>query len=83
MTALYARLFAGAPISVAMAAGRALLAQTPSGFVYLAIVVDAFTREVVGWAMAEHLRTELVLDAVGMAITSRQARGYLAPASAS
>src|SRR3954466_7671706 len=42
------------------------------GFVYLAIVVDAFSRKVVGWAMADHLRTELVLDAVGMAITTRK-----------
>jgi putative transposase len=33
------------------------------GFVYLAVVVDAFSRKVVGWAMADHLRTELVLDA--------------------
>jgi putative transposase len=41
------------------------------GFVYLAVVVDAFSRKVVGWAMADHLRTELVLDAVGMAITAR------------
>src|SRR4051794_41956536 len=42
------------------------------GFVYLAVVVDAFSRTVVGWAMADHLRTELVLDAVGMAITTRK-----------
>jgi transposase InsO family protein len=35
-------------------------------------VVDAFSRTVVGWAMADHLRTELVLDAVGMAITTRK-----------
>jgi putative transposase len=42
------------------------------GFVYLAVVVDAFSRKVVGWAMADHLRTELVLDAVGMAITARK-----------
>jgi transposase InsO family protein len=42
------------------------------GFVYLAVVVDAYSRKVVGWAMADHLRTELVLDAVGMAITSRK-----------
>ena len=42
------------------------------GFVYLAVVVDAFSRKVVGWAMADHLRTELVLDAVGMAITTRR-----------
>ncbi len=46
--------------------------RTWEGFVYLAIVVDAFSRKVVGWAMADHLRTELVLDAVGMAITTRE-----------
>ena len=33
------------------------------GFLYLAVVVDAWSRRVVGWAMATHLRTELVLDA--------------------
>jgi transposase InsO family protein len=46
--------------------------RTWEGFVYLAVVVDAFSRKVVGWAMADHLRTELVLDAVGMAITARR-----------
>jgi putative transposase len=46
--------------------------RTWEGFAYLAIVVDAFSRRVVGWAMADHLRTELVLDAVGMAITTRK-----------
>jgi putative transposase len=42
------------------------------GFLYLAVVVDAYSRRIVSWAMAEHLRTELVLGAVGMAITSRK-----------
>jgi transposase InsO family protein len=46
--------------------------RTWEGFVYLAVVVDAFSRKVVGWAMADHLRTELALDAVGMAITARR-----------
>jgi hypothetical protein len=37
-----------------------------------------FSRKVVGWAMADHLRTELVLDAVGMALFARQPeRGQL------
>ena len=49
---------------------RHQLLRSWEGFVYLATVVDAFSRKVVGWAMADHLRTELVLDAVGMAITS-------------
>jgi transposase InsO family protein len=42
--------------------------RTWEGFLYLAVVVDAYSRRVVGWAMADHLRTELILDAVGMAI---------------
>jgi len=46
--------------------------RTWEGFLYLAVVVDAFSRRVVGWAMADHLRTELVLDAVGMAIFARR-----------
>jgi putative transposase len=48
------------------------------GFLYLAVVVDAYSRRVVGWAMADHLRTELVLDAVGMALFARKPeRGQL------
>jgi len=42
------------------------------GFLYLAVLVDACSRRVVGWAMADHLRTELVLDAVGMALFTRR-----------
>ena len=34
---------------------------TWNGFVFLAIVLDVFSRKVVGWAIANHLRTELVL----------------------
>ena len=46
--------------------------RTWEGFLYLAVVVDAFSRRIVGWAMADHLRTELILDAVGMAIARRR-----------
>jgi len=46
--------------------------RTWVGFLYLAVVVDAFSRRVVGWAMANHLRTELVLDALEMAIHQRK-----------
>ena len=42
--------------------------STWSGFLYLAIVLDAYSRRVVGWSMANHLRTELVLEALNMAI---------------
>jgi len=45
---------------------------TWSGFLYLAIVLDVFSRKVVGWAMENHLRTELMLDAIDMAITMRR-----------
>ena len=45
---------------------------TWTGFVYLAIVLDVFSRKVVGWAMAHHLRTELVLGALNMAIGQRR-----------
>jgi putative transposase len=45
---------------------------TGEGWLYLATVLDAFSRRVVGWAMADHLRTELVLDALGMALGTRR-----------
>jgi putative transposase len=45
--------------------------RTDEGWLYLAVVLDAFSRRVVGWSMADHLRTELVLDALDMAITQR------------
>lgn len=40
-------------------------------FVYLAVVLDAFSRRVVGWAMADHLRASLALAALEMALASR------------
>jgi len=45
---------------------------TWAGFLYLAVVLDAWSRRVVGWAMATHLRTELVLEALNMAFTQRR-----------
>jgi putative transposase len=45
---------------------------TWSGFLFVAIVLDVYSRRVVGWAMATHLRTELVLDALNMAIYRRR-----------
>ena len=45
---------------------------TWAGFLFLAVVLDACTRRVVGWAMANHLRTELVLEALNMALHQRQ-----------
>ena len=45
---------------------------TWSGFLYLAIVLDVWSRRIVGWAMANHLRSELVLDALEMALAQRR-----------
>ena len=45
---------------------------TANGFLYLAVVLDAWSRKIVGWAMANHLRAELVLDALEMAIGQRR-----------
>ena len=50
---------------------------TWAGFVYLAIVLDVFSRKVVGWAMANHLRTELVLEALNMATRQRRPEGVI------
>ena len=46
--------------------------RTGEGWLYLAVILDAFSRRVVGWSMADHLRSELVLDALDMAISQRQ-----------
>ena len=43
--------------------------RTGEGWLYLATVIDLFNREVVGWSMADHMRTELITDALKMART--------------
>jgi len=45
---------------------------TWAGFLYLAVVLDAHSRRIVGWAMADHLRSELVIEALDMAVWRRQ-----------
>ena len=45
---------------------------TWQGFLYLAVILDAYSRRVVGWSMASWLRTELVLDALEMALWNRR-----------
>jgi putative transposase len=42
------------------------------GFLYLAVILDVFSRRVVGWAMADHLRTDLVVGALEMAVWNRR-----------
>jgi putative transposase len=51
--------------------------RTWTGFLYLAVVIDTWSRRVVGWAMATHLRTELVLQALQMAIQQRRPEGVV------
>ena len=46
--------------------------RTDEGWLYLAAILDAFSRRVIGWALAEHLRTELALDALRMALARRR-----------
>jgi len=50
---------------------------TWSGWLYLAIVLDVFSRKIIGWAMDTNMRTELILDALQMAVTQRQPRGVI------
>lgn len=50
---------------------------TWTGFLYLAIVLDACSRKVIGWAMETHLRTELVLAAINMALARRRPEGVI------
>jgi putative transposase len=45
---------------------------TENGQAYLAVVLDAFSRRVVGWSIADHLRSELVVDALQMALWRRR-----------
>jgi putative transposase len=50
---------------------------TWSGFLYLAMVLDVYSRRVVGWAMETHLRTELILAALEMALVQRRPEGVV------
>jgi len=45
--------------------------HTQSGFVYLAVLIDLFSRKVVGWALMDHMRTELCLTALQQAVALR------------
>ena len=45
---------------------------TWSGFLYLAVVLDVFSRRIVGWSMGHNLKTQLVLDAMNMALEQRR-----------
>src|SRR5262245_25569423 len=51
--------------------------RTWSGFFYLAVVMDVWSRRIVGWSMATHLRTELVLNALNMAVAQRKPKAVI------
>ncbi len=46
--------------------------QTDEGWLYLAVVIDAYSGKVVGWSMAKHLQAELVIKALEMAVWNRR-----------
>jgi putative transposase len=50
---------------------------TWAGFLYLAVVLDAFSRRIVGWSMATTLAKQLVLDALNMALATRRPRDVI------
>jgi len=50
---------------------------TGEGWLYLAVILDLFTRKVVGWAMRDHMRAELTIAALTMAIQRRRPRAGL------
>lgn len=59
-------------------AGDITYISTQEGWLYLAVVIDLFSRQIVGWSMTEHMRTKLVNDALLMAIWKRKpAKGLL------
>jgi putative transposase len=46
--------------------------HTPEGWLYVAVVIDLFSRQVVGWSMSEHMQTQLVHDELLMAVWQRK-----------
>lgn len=55
-------------------AGDITFIPTTAGWLYLAVVIDLCTRKIVGWALADHLRAALVIQALQQALGSRRAR---------
>jgi putative transposase len=68
---LVARDFA-APAPDRLWLGDITYVPTGEDWLYLAVLLDAYSRRVIGWAMADHLRTELALDALTMALCARR-----------
>jgi transposase InsO family protein len=55
-------------------AGDITFIPTSSGWLYLAVVIDLCSRRIVGWSLADHLRSDLVLDALHQALQTRSAQ---------
>ena len=57
----------------------ALLTPLPTltGFLYLAVVLDVFSRRIVGWSMANHMLATLILDALDMAVGQRRPKDVI------
>lgn len=53
-------------------AGDITFIPTSNGWLYLAVVIDLCSRRIVGWALADHMRAELVIDALRLALRSRR-----------
>jgi putative transposase len=52
-------------------AGDITFIPTASGWIYLAVIIDLCSRRIVGWSLADHMRKELVIDALNNALQSR------------
>jgi putative transposase len=52
-------------------AGDITFIPTSTGWLYLAVVIDLCSRRILGWSLADHMRSELVLDALGQALQTR------------
>jgi putative transposase len=59
------------------AAAASDLVKTMAGFLFLAVVLNVFSRRVVGWAMATHMRADLVVDALDMALFRRRPKSVI------
>ena len=55
-------------------AGDITYLRTGEGWLFLSTVIDLYSRRVIGWSVAEHMRTDLVADALGMAVATRGGR---------
>ena len=73
-------LLSGQPFPVAPNrawAGDITFIPTSAGWLYLAVVIDLCSRRIVGWSLADHMRSQLVVDALSQALQSRLAKGTI------